>query len=472
MTQGKVLFIDDDKSSSELLGKLLLGRGFSGDFRFCSKPELVINEVSLFNPHVCVLDLALDGKDPEIGLKLISKILKVNQYVRIIVLTGYNSDDYGIEALSSGASSFLVKPVCIEHLHALINDALSQSSLLKGLQDKITELNRGKNLELEQSIVGVSEHVKKLRNLVNFAASNSSSLLITGETGTGKSMCAHLVHTISELRGKFIRYQPNVTSGDLFSSDLFGHSKGAFTGAIANRKGLIAESTRGTLFIDEISEIPSASQVSLLGVLQDKKFRPLGDNREQSSNFRLITATNSDLSERVNSGEFRRDLLHRIAQIHIHIPPLRERKEDIPYLVDRIKSDLCIKGVVGHISFPKEVINKLMSLKWLGNVRELESVIISICNMVSYEGRTFVAVDDIENATSYGVTDFCNFSSSAGGGTNVADGDLSFSELVEEYKASLVLSALNDNDGNQTKAAKSLKMDRTYLRKIYTRAFN
>ncbi|NMC62951.1 MAG: sigma-54-dependent Fis family transcriptional regulator, partial [SAR324 cluster bacterium] len=336
-----ILFVDDDEESLLSLIRTLKALGLECHLHAAFTKESALKLFQESEPSVVVLDLHLDKTSGvESGFALLRQFLDLSKACRIIVLTGHASVEHGVRALALGAANFIEKPANAQHLAALIRDGIAQSALRNEL-----ETYRKKSLEGSSfGIVGVSEATRQLMEEIAYASQSNLPLLITGETGTGKGLCAFSVHSLSKRsKENFVRYQPTFLTPDLVNSELFGHIKGAFTGATETRRGLITDACRGTLFLDEIDELPIETQVSLLGVLQDKKFRPVGSNQEQETEFRLITASNQNLAECVEAGKLRRDLYHRIAHLHINISPLRTRKDDIPPLVSHILSQLFSK---------------------------------------------------------------------------------------------------------------------------------
>jgi DNA-binding NtrC family response regulator len=229
-----------------------------------------------------------------------------------------------------GAASFLEKPADPEHLAALLKDACAQAELRRAYNELKNEGSRAGLSELS----GISVALQKLREEIEFVATTNQPVLLLGETGTGKSLCARLIHDLSKRRTrKCIYYQPNFGGGDIVQSELFGHTKGSFTGAVENRRGLVVEADGGTLFIDELDAVPAETQVKLLDLVQEQRIRPIGSDVYQKVDCRCIAATNRPIQEALDSGLIRRDLHHRLAHCVISIPPLRERLEDLPLLI-------------------------------------------------------------------------------------------------------------------------------------------
>jgi DNA-binding NtrC family response regulator len=292
-------------------------------------------------------------------------------------------------------------------------------------------------------------------------------VLITGETGTGKGECALAIHRFGKRStGRFVRYQPSTGSQDLIASDLFGHSRGSYTGAIGNRRGLIEEASGGTLFLDEIDEFGIATQVALLGVLQEKRIRPVGENREVSVDFRLVCASNCDLDRAVSNGKLREDFYHRIAHLVIHLIPLRERKEDIPLLALHILEEINRRGELPLIGISEEAEDFLKIHTWPGNIRELVATVENGAYKATFDGREVISKADIAFVRS--------IASKPGvepGGEGETAGALvgNFKEKVEQYKMLLIRQSLARNQGNISRAAAELGLDRTSFKRLLRR---
>jgi len=441
------LFVDDDRASTESLVRALVATGFVADCRTTGSAAEALSLARDLRPSVAVVDLSLEPhRGVESGFALLGDLLAIVPDCRIIVLTGHGSTEYGIRALNLGATNFLEKPAEIDHLAALLRDGIAQAKLRRDFAALIeTPSNR------PGPIIGDSPAMRTVLDAVRFAASTAQAVLLTGETGTGKGVCARAIHSMSARAGhRFVRYQPNFATPDLVQSDLFGHVRGAFTGAATDRTGLIAEANGGTLFLDEIDELPQEIQVTLLGVLQEKRFRPVGSSSEMTSNFRLICASNCDLEEAVASKKLRADLYHRINHVTIRLPPLQERRSDIPALAEDILRRLSETAGLDVLGVEPEAIRRLSGATWRGNVRELEAVVEGAAYRARFAGRNRIAVDDIhipsDTANQKKATDFHG--------------------RVEEFKRALVDEALSRSGGNQIRAAVELGLDRGTLARI------
>ena len=451
--KARILLVDDDSEATLSLARGIRAAGLVAEVRAAPDREKALAVLREFDPQAAVIDLNLNPKEGvESGFAVLREILAASRFCRVIVLTGNAGVENGVRALNSGAASFLEKPADLNHLCAIVKDCVRQSNIRR---DYEALRERGERPDIGSLIIGESQAIERVKEAVLYAASNSQPVLIAGETGSGKGLCALAVHRFSSRHsGRFVRYQPNFGSADLVNSDLFGHIKGSFTGAHNDRKGLIAEANHGTLFLDEIDELPPETQVALLGVLQDRRFRALGSDKEQEINFRLVIASNRDIEECLKNGKLRKDFYHRAAHIEIRIPPLRERLEDIEVLSRFMLESLAEKEEVHVFDMEASAIERLKKHSWPGNVRELQSVVEGAAFKAQFRGGSAISVDDITIKGDMGV-------SPGGGG--------SFNDRVREFKLKLINEALVRSGGNQVRAAEDLGLDRSTMRRILAR---
>lgn len=450
--QANILIIDDNADTTISLARALKARGLEFPTQAAGSAQVGLDFVKKYSPEVVVLDLVIDESvGPESGFTLLTEILRYDSTIRVIILTGHGSIEFGVKALQLGAASFLEKPPEITHLIELIHDGIRQCKMHR----QYAKLVRQNEVLVDRQLVGSSQATKRLRENLCRLAETNQSVFIEGETGTGKSLCALLIHQLSpRAQHKFVRYQPVFGSSDLVNSELFGHKKGSFTGATNDRAGLILESNGGTLFLDEINELPHETQVALLNLLQERVFRAVGSDKECSADFRLISASNAIISECLDSGKLRRDLYHRIAHTKLILPSLRERSEDIPELSKHILSTLCSKANLNVFECDKPALARLLQHSWPGNIRELQGVIESAAYNASFSGRSFIAPEDLGWATHQPLS---------------TSPQSDFKTLVESYKYEVVVRSLNEANGNQALAAYNLKMDRSSFRRILNR---
>src|SRR3984893_15184089 len=315
-------------------------------------------------------DLKLPGMD---GLELLAAIRRQNMRSPVIVMTAFGSIEVAVEAMKSGAVDFLLKPFSLDHLMAVVEKALEVRSLRDENQKLREEL--GWRYEFD-NLVGRSPAMREIFATVNRVAPTRATVLLAGESGVGKDMIARAIHQHSPRATRpFVKINCTAIPENLMESELFGYEKGAFTGANTTKLGKFEQADTGTVFLDEIGDVPPAIQVKLLRILQEREFERLGSNKVKHIDVRVLAATNVDLREALEQGTFREDLYYRLNVLPINIPALRERKEDIPFLAEHFVKKLS-KDVGGRIeSISETAIQKLLQYHWPGNVRELENVI-------------------------------------------------------------------------------------------------
>jgi len=364
----KILIVDDEEIVRESLSEWFKEDGYQVD----SAKDAVeaLNKINKTRYDIYFLDIKMPGMD---GMELHRRIREIDKDAVVIMITAYAAVDTAVQALKDGAYDYITKPFDPDNLSHLLRNAAKQRKLtienieLKGSLEALTEA---------PIIIGVSNHMAEIKELIHTVAKTSTTVMIRGESGTGKELVAQAIHTESDRR-----FFPMVTvncgalSETLLESELFGHEKGAFTGALYRRKGKLEIASGGTLFLDEIGTISMKTQIDLLRAIETKEFTRLGGNQTIKSDFRVICATNTDLEDSVKSGDFREDLYYRLQVYTIHLKPLRERTEDIPELVQffvdryRKKMNKPVDGV------EPQALNMLLSYPWPGNVRELENAI-------------------------------------------------------------------------------------------------
>lgn len=450
-----ILIVDDEPEVARSLGKALERRGVDFEIEYAHTHKDAVSVFKKNKPEVAILDLTIDPSvGAESGLLLLDALVKLDTTCRFIILTSHSSLEYGIEALKRGALSYHEKPGDPDLLLSLIKDGISVASL------KRTEKNTNTETSLALGTFEFSTNSKAMHPVIEalkFAASHKQAVLLFGETGTGKGVCARAIHYMQNgKQAPFIRYQPNFANPDLVASELFGHVRGAFTGANEHRKGLIEEANNGTLFIDEIDAIPKEVQVALLEVLQEKTFRKVGSNRLEKSNFRLITALNKNPEILLKENIIRNDFYHRIAHFKITLPPLRMRSDDIPLLSKHFIESTSEKNDLSISRIEDPALRLLQQYQWPGNIRELQAVIEGACFRAAYRNDYSIQVGDIQ----------LDLEIPSGGSVNSPTG---FREQIKAFEEELVRNSLDASEGNQVQAAKSLQMDRTVFRRILER---
>ncbi len=355
----QVLVIDDEADLRELLvitlGRMKIEATAVGDVA-SAKEALASQPFDL-----CLTDMNLpDGN----GLELVELINQQYHDLPVAVITAYGSMEAATQALKNGAYDFIAKPISLDRIRQLIQDGLNISD--KPIRQEIPE----------DDLIGVSDSMAALRRQISKLARSQAPVYISGESGSGKERVARLIHSQGSRHDKpFVAINCGAIPSELMESEFFGHKKGSFTGAIEDRKGLFREADGGTLFLDEVADLPLHMQVKLLRVVQEKSVRPVGDTREYAINVRFLCATHKNLTEEVAQQNFRQDLYYRLNVIEAHVPPLRERPEDIAPLLDFILDRLCDQWQIARPKLADDVLPALQSYAFPGNVRELENIL-------------------------------------------------------------------------------------------------
>jgi two-component system, NtrC family, response regulator PilR len=393
-------------------------------------------------PDIVLCDLMLpDGS----GIDLVRDVKAASPSIAFVMITAHTSTRSAVEALKAGAVDYIAKPFDIEELKIIVRNAAER----KELEDENIHLRTA----LEErftfaNILGKSAKMQEIFSVVQRIARTMSTVLISGESGTGKELIARAIHYNSDRRGKFVSINCGALPETLLESELFGHERGAFTGAIREKRGLFHEADRGTIFLDEIGETSTAMQIKLLRVLQDHIVRRVGSNVETSVDVRVIAATNQDLNEAIRAGTFREDLFYRINVIPITLPPLRHRKDDIPLLVDHFIEKFSTRMGVPRRRISSDAMRAIEKYHWPGNVRELENVIERMIALESGEVLTTKSLP--EHVLLGGRVPDATFQLPPEG--------LSLEEHLEAITKIFMLKALERCNGVQTQAAELLRM--------------
>ena len=360
-----VLVIDDETANVESLERIFDREGMRVLTATSGQKALALCRTH--RVHVALTDLMMPGMD---GISVIKALATVSPDTEVVVMTAYGTVETAVSAMREGAYDFVEKPLKRVQIVKTIRKAAERQALVSENRDLKRELTQLKH----KSIVGSSAILRRALAIASQAAPSSANVLVLGESGTGKELLARHVHDHSGRKGEFVAVNLAALPETIVESEIFGHEKGAFTGATARREGRIAQARAGTLFLDEIGELSPHVQVKLLRVLQEGEYEPLG-GRTEKADFRLIAATNRDLAKEVAEGRFREDLYYRLNVIAITCPPLRERSEDVPLLVDHFVEAYCRKNNRETLKVSREVLDRLCGHTWPGNVRELENVI-------------------------------------------------------------------------------------------------
>jgi len=444
----RILIVDDEASLRTALFRSLDRKGYQ------VITASTYREAESISQSDKALDLALvDLRLPDgDGIELMQKLRTIHPNIQVIILTGHASIETAVEATRKGAFHFVTKPCNLEEILTLVDRALSHSQLTKENHQLRTALHSKYQFE---NIIGQSELIMEVLNLIERVAQSDSTILITGESGTGKELIAKALH-YNSLRANepFVPINCGAIPAELLESELFGHVKGAFTGAIANRTGRFEMAEDGTLFLDEIGDMSPSLQVKLLRVLQERRFEPVGGTKTITSNVRVIAATNLDLEEAVADGRFREDLFYRLNVIPIRVPSLRERRTDIPLLMHHfIERFNRLRGRNLQGVSP-DGMALLCQYNWPGNIRELENLVERLAIL---KGTGIIDVADLPEK--YRRTAAANNPDKI----EIPDFGMDFNSAVDAYENALIMRALEKTGWNRNQAALLLKLNRTTL---------
>ncbi|MCA9735281.1 sigma-54-dependent Fis family transcriptional regulator [candidate division KSB1 bacterium] len=444
-----ILVVDDLKSTTDAVAQIVTARAHQA---FCSATAEDAFAVFKHTPiDVIITDMKLPEKS---GLDLLRQVREIDADVPIIVMTAFGTVKNAVDAMKWGAFDYLTKPVSLEELEVKLDKALQQRNLALKNQ-KLRLENDYLREEVHQhfsQIIGRSQEMQRIYSLVKRVASANSPVLILGESGTGKELIAHAIHNNSERKEKpFIKVNCAALAENLLESELFGHEKGAFTNAIRQKPGRFEIAANGTIFLDEIGEISPALQVKLLRVLQEKEFERVGGTDTLPMNARIIAATNLDLEQEIRNKNFREDLYYRLNVVSIHLPPLHQRADDIPELINhfiRKYSEETGKNIDG---ITPQATKCLLNYSWPGNIRELENIIE---RAIVLTATTQIDVDDLPAHLMQSFDENLL--------TELAEDDLT--KNIEEHEKKLIFKALLETKGNISRAAARLNIKRTTLR--------
>jgi DNA-binding NtrC family response regulator len=427
-----ILIVDDEDSVRDSLYNWFIEDGYHVECAENAKKALLMLESETYD--IILADIKMPGMD---GLEMLRRIKLIKSDSIVIVMTAFATVDTAVQALKDGAFDYVTKPFDPDDLSHLIRNASRQVTLAEeneNLKKKVV------SLENVEDLIGGSESMKRVLREIESVAQSNSSVVITGESGTGKELVARAIHSNSTRKFfPLVSVHCGALTESLLESELFGHEKGAFTGAMYNRKGRFEMADNGTIFLDEIATISMKMQIDLLRVLETKKFIRVGGNKEISSDFRVICATNRDLKSMVEKGTFREDLFYRLNVVNIYVPPLRERMEDIPLLADYFIKKYCTSMNKKPVPIDSAALKRLEEFTFPGNVRELENMIERA--IVVGNGKK-ISLKDLPLEKSI-------ISNSI--------------ESLDDLEKSHILLILNKYNWNISRAAKALKVDRVTL---------
>jgi len=435
----KILVVDDENAHRQMIETVLTGEGYA--IYHAEDGLAAVEAVEQRFYDLILMDIHMSRMD---GIEALKRIMEISPNIPIVIMTAYASIDTAIDALKSGAHDYLIKPLDIEEVKILIKKALHHH--------RVEQENRFLKERLDdhlnfQNIIGQSRPMRKLFETISLVAPSDATALITGESGTGKELIANAIHENSPRSSQpFIKVNCAALPETLLESELFGHERGAFTGAVAKKRGRFQMADKASIFLDEIGEMPLTTQVKILRVIQEKEFEPVGSSQTLKVDIRVVAATNKDLEAEIASGRFREDLFYRLNVVTLHVPPLRTRREDIPLLADFFlkryaeKNRRLIKG------FSPRAVDLLMRYSWPGNVRELENVVERAVILAREDTITPVEFPATIRALDIDETD--------------PDFELTPGSSLKDMERRMIIRTLEETGGNRTQAAEILGISR------------
>ncbi len=442
-----ILVVDDEVSIRKALEKFLTGLGYT--VATATDGENALEILKTRSIDLCLVDLVMPKMD---GVEFIRQSKIIDPAIVSIVMTGFGTITSAVEAMRAGAYHYLTKPFELDDIQALLQTALEH----KQLKTENVELRKQLKAKYRfENIIGNSEEMHSVFSLISKVADTDSTILVLGESGTGKELVAKAVHYNSRRKDKaLVIVNCSAIPEDLLESELFGHVKGAFTGAVVNKEGRFDTAHGGTIFLDEIGDMSLKLQVKLLRVLQERKFEPVGSTQTHEVNVRIMAATNQHLEKAVKEGRFREDLYYRLNVIPIHIPALRERPSDIPLLLQHFLNAFNKEN--GHEVGPMNdnALQALVHYPWPGNVRELENFVE---RLVVLKGSGAVQLEDLPEKIREQQLP------TKQDGYAIPEAGISFKDAIEQFENDLILQALEKTGWNKNKAASLLQLNRTTL---------
>jgi DNA-binding NtrC family response regulator len=450
IAKAKILVVDDDTDIVTVLRDRLEALGYS---TVCAGDGLhALELIEQETPHLVLLDLEMPGLSGLDVLKRLAQSRPIGHEMPVIVMTAHGTITAAVQAMKQGAHDFLTKPFDVDHLAIVITKALERASLTRQVECLRTEIETR-----YATIVGQSPAMQSVLEMARRTANSDAGVLLLGESGTGKELFARSMHQWSPRRAMpFVVINCVALTETLLENELFGHEKGAFTGADRLQKGKVELADGGTIFLDEIGDMPASLQAKLLRVLQDHEFQRVGGTRTVKVNIRVIAATNKDLKRAVKDGRFREDLFFRLNVITLTLPPLRDRTDDLPRLADFFLDRHTRETKKGPMRLAPDTLAAIQRYAWPGNVRELDNAIARAVVLSEHDLITpdLLALSPWDSPAG------------SGDGSLASYLDLPYHDSMEEHSIAVIRHALDRADGNQTKAAERLKLQRTYLARL------
>ncbi|HEX2865949.1 MAG TPA: sigma-54 dependent transcriptional regulator [Ignavibacteriales bacterium] len=435
-----VLVIDDEKEICESIKMILEYEDYEVDY----STEAIKGVEKLTSGHfdVALLDIQMPDMN---GFEVLNKLKELNLDINVIVISAFSSLENAVKATKLGAFDFLEKPIDREKLLLSIRNALSQVKLVKENKELKKTLNEN------SVIIGRSPAIHNVLQIITRVAPTDVRVMITGGNGTGKELVAREIHRQSQrMKETFVEVNCAAIPNELIESELFGHEKGSFTGAFQQRIGKFELANKGTLFLDEIGDMSLQAQAKVLRAIEDGKIERVGGNRKIDVDVRIISATNKNLKEEIEKGNFREDLFHRLNVIPVVVPPLKDRIEDIPLLIEHFAQEISTKYKISPVKFTPAAVKALQSFEWTGNVRELRNIIERIIIMMPQKEISDKDVFKIVPPSPSGLDDIMNINNS-------------FQDFKEKAERAFILRQLEANDWNISKTAELLDIQRSHL---------
>ncbi len=450
--QIRMLVVDDDPSLRNMMNIVLKKEGY--DVTCVENAKVALSTLKNESFELIISDI----KMPDIsGIELLKKVKSLDPDMPVVMITAYGSTDDAVEAMKLGAENYITKPFNLDELKIIIDKILYKKSIEKEnveLKFRLTEKERFEN------IIGKNPRMQKIFDLIDTVGKTDSTVIVSGKSGTGKELIALAIHNKSTRKNnKFVSINCGALPENLLESELFGHVKGSFTDAVKDKKGLFEEAHGGTLFLDEIGEMPQTMQVKLLRALQERKIRPVGSNQEIAIDVRIISATNKDLLKSMQDGEFRSDLFYRLNVISVYVPALKERRDDIPLLMQhflQVFNEKMSKNVKG---FAKDAMDMFTNYSWPGNVRELENFVE---RSVALEPGDFITTHSLPPELLYDIADRSSLENDISILLN--KGNFDFMEYVDGIQKKIIVYALEANASNIKKTSEMLRLSYRQLR--------
>ena len=440
----RILVVDDEQGIRAALGQLLEYEGY--EVRTVSSAADGVTEFQKWRPHLVFLDVKMAGMD---GMEALKKIRELDPAALVVMISGHATIRTAVEATQAGAFEILEKPLDTDRILVMLRNAFTNIDL------KEENARLRESIEAPFEIVGKSPVMRALMDKIEKVAATPARVLITGENGTGKELVARALHRQSPRANKpFVEVNCAAIPGELIESELFGHMKGSFTGAVSDRAGKFEQANKGTLFLDEIGDMSLAAQAKVLRVLQDNVITRIGGSKPISVDVRVIAATNKTLETEIAAGKFREDLYYRLNVVPIHVPPIRERREDIPLLAQYFAATLSAREGVPPRTFSQDALDRLSGLDWPGNVRELKNTVERLLILAP---ETQITARDIDRLAGQRALDDAGLASLAQCRT--------FEEFKEAAERAFLLNKLREFDWNVSETARAVEMPRSNLYK-------